>query len=534
MYIKNFNKNGGALYIVPLFIVLGIISLSFLYFLVNRNISNKQKANNLKQQNINTPLNITTTIKEKESLKGELILELGLSSLSRTKGKADIYWDSKEGFSTGKPKIAIATPLDLVDGLKITNNTNKTVLFVEINNENKESLKFIPSDDRKATPIILLPEKFIKNDKEEIICKNRDLFSKSVNNICIFSEPIIIKPGETITLSPQLFVVPSDFVDNYGPPYTRDQITFLNNKNSKNHFYLTLKNGKKYIYLSNIFKEYDEISESETFNVGGFILIDSKNNNFINKIFNFKTIDGQKITPKIKLTNGITIKQFQLPSIKSIPEKNKFNEDVLDWQVFLYRNNFMKKEDINGKYDDKTITAIKKLQKSAGIVETGKIDWATMHIANAFDTGYRYYENYGDEAQLFSLDSSQPYFRLFSIGMNKVELNKDFSSSSLIKFIKKDNCIEDYSKLCGYYLDGTKRNIFGDVINILNNTPETQLCTLSDQNGLQIKNFKINPNEMYSITVDSDEITASTMHKLQCGDKYLEIELYPLKEEKGR
>jgi hypothetical protein len=529
MYIKNFNKNYGALYIVPLFIVLVIISLSFLYFLVNRKISNKQKANNLKQQNINTPINTTTTIKE-ESLKGELILELGLSSLSRTKGKADIYWDSKEGFSTGKPKIAIATPLDLVDGLKITNNTNKTVLFVEINNENKESLKFLtPKDGWGATPIILLPEKFIKNDKEEIICKNRDLFSESINNICIFSEPIIIKPGETITLSPQLFAVPGDLWEY--PPYTRDKITFLENKDSKNHLYLTLKNGKKYIFLSNIFDEYDDISESKTFNVGGFILIDSKNNNFINKVFNFKTIDGQKITPKIKLTDGITIKQFQFPSLESIPEKeDKFNEDVLDWQVFLYRNNFMKKEDINGKYDDKTITAIKKLQKSAGIVETGKIDWATMHVANAFDTGYRYYENYADEAQVFSLDSPQPYFRFFSGGMNQVILNKDFSSSSLIKFIKKDDdCIKSGSKLCGYFLDGTEIDVFLGFIYILNNTPKTQLCTLSNQNGLQIKNFKINPNEgyLFELTADSYKTTPSRMYKLQCGDKYLETELYP-------
>jgi hypothetical protein len=66
-----------------------------------------------------------------EKLSGELLLDLELLSLSDTKGLVDIYWGIPGGLTAGKPKRAIATPLDLVDGIKIINNTNKQLFSIK-------------------------------------------------------------------------------------------------------------------------------------------------------------------------------------------------------------------------------------------------------------------------------------------------------------------------------------------------------------------------------------------------------------------
>lgn len=450
-------------------------------------------------------------------LSGNLILELELSSLSKIKGEVNIYWGRPGGFAAGKPERAIATPLDLVDGLKITNNTNKSVYLDEISNESRELLS-VPSEVL-GSPIILLPEKFIKNGKEEIPCKNRNLFSDSINNICIFAKPVVIAPKETITLRPQLFVVPNTL---WSPPsYSRDKITFLDGKDTKNIVYVTTRNGKRYVFLSNIFQE------GESFNIGGFILVNAKDKNFVNNVFSFRTSDGQKIFADVKLNTGLTIKSFDLPGKGFEVEKNKFSDDILTLQVFLYRNNFMNKSDISGEYDDKTVTAFKQLQKSAGIVETGKPDDATIFVSRGFDTGIVFYENYVDQEVTVSFDSSQPYFRLFSIGTREVSLNKDFSSSSLItKVVKKIDCGETYCSVYAYALDGSEIFTLGG-ITILNNTSEIKSCTLTNSSGVQVKSFQIMPNRMYSQRMTFDKITTPAIHRLQCGDKSLDIELFP-------
>jgi hypothetical protein len=431
-------------------------------------------------------------------------LDLELSPLSDTKGLVDIYWDIPGGLAAEKPKRAIATPLDLVDGIKIINNTNKQIILNEISNENPELLNILPEEYREK-PIILLPEKFIKNDREEILCKNRNLFDSSLNNICIFETPLVIAPKEQVILRPQLFAVPGGLWAF--PPFTRDIITFFDWKNKdKNLVFVTIpESRKKYLYLSNKFQSYE--STKTTFHIGGFILVNSKDENFINKVFNFKTIEGEKINAKINsITTGLTIKSFELPEKSSEAEKNKFNEDVLTMQVFLYRNNFLNLQDINGKYDNKTITAIKKLQRNAGIVETGKFDDATVFVTRAFDTGISLYENYADEIVTVSFDTQQPYFRMFSGGTSEVYLNKDFSSSSLIVG-------QGFFPLYE--------------VRILNNTSQTKQCFLFNPSNIAVKSFSINPNGIYSLRLQLKGLTEPTIHHLQCGDKKMDIEMVP-------
>jgi len=525
--MKNITHNkGGFSSIVAILIALGVIVIGGgIYFFTHPSVPTQQPFNN----STNSEQSQNTVIpEENQQLNGNLVLELEVSSLSKTKGAADIYWDRPGGFAAGKHERVIATPLDLVDGMKITNNTNKAISLVEINNESRELLSVVP--EGRATPIILLPEKFIKNSKEEIACRNRNLFSDSINNICTFAKPIVIAPKETIFLRPQLFAVPNGLWEH--PPYTREKITFLDGKENKNFVYVTAKSGKRYLFLSNTFQEYDQVSQSQTFNIGGVILVNAKDKNFVNKVFIFKTSDGQKIDADIRSTTGLTIKSFGLPQKGFEAEKNKFSDDILTLQVFLYRNSFLGRADISGEYDDRTVVAIKQLQKSAGIVETGKPDDATIFVSRGFDTGIALYENYGDEEVTVSFDSPQPYFRLFSIGTRNVNLNKDFSDSSLItKVVKKVNCGETYCGVYAYTLDGREIFTLGG-ITILNNTHETKSCTLTNPSGVQVKSFQIAPNGMYSQRTTFDGISASAIYRLQCGNKSLDIELFP--EEKGR
>jgi len=528
--MKNISHSkGGFSSIVAILIALGVIVVGGgAYFLTHPNAPTQQSFNNTSPEQ---PQNIVTPIKN-EQLNGNLVLELELSSLSKTKGAADIYWGRPGGFAAGKHERAIVTPLDLVDEVKITNNTNKAISLGEISNESRELLSIVSED--RATPVILLPEKFIKNEKEEIACKYRNLFSDSINNICTFATPVIIAPRETITLRPQLFAVPGGLWEY--PPHTREKTTFFDGKETKNLVYATTKSGKQYVFLSNTFQEYDQISQSHTFNIGGLILVNAKDKNFVNKVFSFKTSDGQKIDADVKSATGLTIKSFGLPQKGFVAEKNKFSDDVLALQVFLYRNNFMSRADISGEYDDKTVTAIRQLQKSAWIVETGKPDDATILVSRGFDTGIALYENYGDEEVTVSFDSPQPHFRLFSVGTGDVNLNKDFSNSSLInKVVKKVNCTETYCEdvVYAYSVDGREIFTLGG-ITILNNTSETKSCTLTNPSGVQVKSFQIAPNGMYSQRTTLDGISASAIHRLWCGDKSLDIELFPEEKEKGR
>ncbi len=365
------NTKKGFVSIPAILITVGLIIVGGVtYFSINQNLSTEEISNNsidFQQSqdvvdNVVGPAEVVTFTEERRLNEG-LILELELSSLSKTKGAVDIYWGRPGGLVSGKHERAIATPLDLVDGIKIINNTDKYVLLSEINNESRELLSTVP--EGRATPVILLPEKFIKNGKEEVTCENRNLFSNSINNICIFTTPIVIAPKETITLRPQLFAVPGGLWEY--PPYTREKITFLDGKDTKNIVYVTAKNGKKYVFLRNIFEEYDQVSRSQTFNIGGVILVNANDKNFVNNVFSFKTNDGQKIFADVRSTTGLTIKSFELPQKGFNPERNKFSDNVLALQVFLYRNNFMSKDGISGEYDDRTITAIKKFQKVRGL-----------------------------------------------------------------------------------------------------------------------------------------------------------------------
>lgn len=198
----------------------------------------------------------------------------------------------------GQVQRAIATPLQLVDGIKITNGTNETVVLKEINNETRELLQNLSTGH--ATPILLLPEKFIKNGKDEVKCQNRDLFSNNINNICVFETPIEIAPKETITLRPLLFAVPNSLWVWDSPSVSRDKITFLDGKETKNLLFITTNTGKQYIFLANAFQEYDDISQSQTFNIGGLIFVNANNQNLVNNIFDFKTKNGQKVLAEVK------------------------------------------------------------------------------------------------------------------------------------------------------------------------------------------------------------------------------------------
>ena len=522
LFISN---NRGISSLVVILITLGVIAAGSAYFLTRPQLLPTQEP----PIDFNQPE--TTILPDETALQtGKLIMELKLSSLSKPKGAADIFWGQPGGFVGGQVQRAIATPLQLVDGIKITNGTNETVVLKEINNETRELLQNLSTGH--ATPILLLPEKFIKNGKDEVKCQNRDFFSNNINNICVFETPIEIAPKETITLRPLLFAVPNSLWVWDSPSVSRDKITFLDGKETKNLLFITTNTGKQYIFLANAFQEYDDISQSQTFNIGGLIFVNANNQNLVNNIFDFKTKNGQKVLAEVKTGEGIAFKNFELETDQWPPQnikltKGQFDERLLTFQIFLYRNDLMDRKDITGIYDDKTIAAIKEFQKTAGIVETGELDSATIFASRGFDIGKALWESYSDEQVTLSLDATQPNFRLFAIGTEQVKLNPDFSNSSLItKVIKEPGCQESVCAINAYTISGKAIFTLGSV-NLLNNTPQNVSCTLTHPNGKLLKSFQIAPNNLYIQNTSVEGISESAIYRLQCGNKVLDIELFP-------
>lgn len=519
------SNNRGISSLVVILVTLGVIAAGSAYFLTRPRLLPTQEP----PVDFNQPE--TTILPDEIALQTEkLVMELKISSLSKSKGAVDIFWGQPGGFVGGQVQRAIVTPLQLVDGIKITNGTNETVVLKEINNETRELLQNLSTGH--ATPILLLPEKFIKNGKEEVKCQNRDLFSNSINNICVFETPIEIAPKQTLTLRPILFAVPNSLWDWDSSSISRDKITFLDGKETKNLLYITTETGKQFIFLSNAFQEYDNIAQSQTFNIGGLIFVNVNNQNLVNNIFDFKTKSGQKILAEVKSGEGITFKTFELEMTSWPPEniklaKGQFDERLLTFQVFLYRNDLLDRKNITGVYDDKTAAAIKEFQKTAGIVETGELDSATIFASRGFDVGKARWENYSDEQVTLSLDATQPNFRLFAIGTEGVKLNPDFSNSSLVtKVIKEPGCQESVCAINAYTINGEAIFTLGSV-NILNNTSQNVSCTLTHPNGKLLKSFQIAPNNFYIQNTTVEGISESAIYHLQCGNKILDIELFP-------
>ncbi len=229
--MKNTTRlKGGFSSIMTIFITLGVIVFSgvFTHLLTPspQTFNSPTSVDQEQEQNQNL-----VDLEENQQFNEDLVLELEISSLSRAEGEVNLYWGKPGGFATGDFERATATPLDLVEGLKITNNTDEPIFLDEINNESRELLTTIPAfrawESSLPVRVLLLPEKFIKNEKEEVVCEKRDLFSDSINNICYFATPVIIAPNETVTLRPLLFAVPSIIWMN--PPYkdSREYLCFL-------------------------------------------------------------------------------------------------------------------------------------------------------------------------------------------------------------------------------------------------------------------------------------------------------------------
>lgn len=468
----------------------------------------------------------------------EVSVDLVLSSLSVPKGKIDILWNilipEEQKKMAEKPYLsfpygyegAVAQPLDLIEALTIKNDGEESVFIKAIENEQTTYIETPPRPGTKATPIMLLPNSFFDENGQEFKCKNRDigkllnyvyLATGSVqdenkpNNICTFESPIEIKADSSITLKPNLYAL------SYG--LTGEIVLNAFNGEQKNFIKTTNSYPDGEIWLiPERYKEYDNVAQRDTFNIGGFIVANSKDNELITKILRINNESGQRIRVKVnKTTTGIRFHDYSIPDEPFTPSQTGHDENILGMQAFWYINDFWDAQNITGKYDSNTIEMLKQFQRETNLAETGRFDEATMHVIRAFPRNVSFYENYADEAVTVSFDSSQPYFRLFSIGSLDVELNKDYSNSSLIKRL---------AGVHAYTVDGREISTLGG-ITILNNTLETKQCTLFNSNNIQVKTFSIAPNEMYSQRTTLDNISVPSTHTLRCGTKSLEIEMYP-------
>ena len=396
----------------------------------------------------------------------------------------------------------------------------------------------------RETPMMLLPNNFFNEKGEKINCKNREiywLFSKmyelgpfnglnritkdeAQSNICDFTTPIEIKSKSSLILKPELYAT------NFGLAGTSASNIF--NGADKEFVKTNIDSlGGQVGLIPKGYEEYDDISNKNTFNIGGFILTDTRKADILNSTLKIRDKNNKAVKIKIgNLSYGALLIAYKIPNEPFTPAQNIFDSNILGMQVFWYLNDFWSANNITGKYDAKTAEMLKRFQRETKIAETGKFDDATMFVVKAFKRNVSYYENYGDEEVTISFDAPQQYFRLFSIGEWDVWLNDDTTSSSyMIKVADKTNCSRrEECRFRAFTFGG--RNLFTlSGITILNNTPETKECVIMNPNNIQIDKFQIAPNEMHRQEEIMENVSAKAMHRLQCGNKYLDLELSPIK-----
>lgn len=510
-------------YLIIIIFLLLILLLIGAFFLIDKYFLLKPIPNNFNQ----------------EVNKNEVIVDFVLSSLSKPKGKIDVLWNLEKTQTSTLSKEFTAEPLDLIEELKINNNSSDSIFFYGINNEQTNLLRVRSFSEEIALweptlsgPFMLLPNKFYDDRGNQVECIDRDInnllrnvayFMKPFfyqNNVCHFKKPIEIKAKSSLVLKPEIYAI------RFGFEFSDVLTNIFSGKNKK--FIEANIDGKTWLVPKWV---ENEISGQQSFSLGGFIVANTKDEELINNILKIKNKNGQSIRVKIgKLEQGIPIKSYKIPGKVFIPSLTNFDENILGMQAFWYINNFWSAENITGKYDSSTIAMLKRFQKEMKLAETGKFDQATIWIMNAFDKDLVYYENYEDGEVVVSFDSFQPYFRFFSRGMNLISLNKDTSSSSLIvKLAKKPNVETSeysYDDVFAYSLDNKEIFTLGGVA-VLNNTLETKRCYLINDKGIVSKVFLIEPNTIYPKEEINKGITDSKIHYLKCDDKSMEIEISP-------
>jgi len=545
LFIEKLTNNKGFSAIIALLIALGIIVVGGGAYVLTQ----KDRA---PTGSTTPPADIQSTGENNSAPTTEVSIDLVLSSLSVPKGKIDILWNilipEEQKKMAEKPYLsfpygyegAVAQPLDLIETLTIKNGGEESAFIEAIENEQTTYIETPPRSETKATPIMLLPNSFFDESRREFKCKNRDigkllnyayLAAGSVqdenkpNNICTFELPIEIKADSSITLKPDLYALSYGLTGAMVPnAFNGERKNFIKTTNS-------YPDGEIWL-IPERYKENDDVAQRDTFNIGGFVVVNSKDNELMTKILRINNESGQRVRVKVnKTTTGIRFDDYSIPDKPFTPSQTGRDENILGMQAFWYINDFWDTQNITGKYDSNTIEMLKKFQRETNLAETGNFDKATMHVVRAFPRNVSFYENYGDEEIAVSFDSSQPYFRLFSIGSWDVNLNKDQSNSSLIKRVAKNPCGKSYCAIYAYAVDGREMFTLGG-ITILNNTIETKQCMLLNANNVPVQTFSIAPNEMYPQRTTLDNISSPSMHMLKCGTKSLEIEMYP--QEKGR
>lgn len=166
-------------------------------------------------------------------------------------------------------------------------------------------------------------------------------------------------------------------------------------------------------------------------------------------------------------------------------------------------------------------------------------------FSRRFDTGIYYFEvEEGDRPMeiYLGLNSSSPYFDFYF----------DFSSinnlqeSLLVTEIKNTIfCAFDNLVPCGRYpifnlfrQDKNKKLVnFRETsffplteISIFNDTGKVKTCFIMELNGKKIKSFKINPNDIYNLSLVLKKGYIEIPRILKCDNKTVKIEFFPLEE----
>jgi hypothetical protein len=480
----------------------------------------------------------------------DVLVDVTLSPLSAPRAKVDIFWNYKvpEEIELLKknpraelrgPIVAIAEPLVLIESFTVRNNSNESIKLYSISNEQLDHIKVIPrtNSNEKATPLMLLGDSLRRNDDSLVECQDRNVIKTLQNsftifpnplklgNNCVFDQPEIIAPGETLTLRPVPYLV------SYGK--TGDIVVDPFFGSTKTIFEINNPvTGNKQWLLPEAFKKYDDVLQDNTFNVGGYIVANVNNNRVLNDVFNLRKSDGSTVSAVLGKTEyGQSLMAYDIP-LDPFDMHSAASSEIFGLQSFLYLNGFLTNDNITGVIGPKTIKALKEFQKSTDVYPTGQFDTATAHAAHSseFINLLKLYENYGDENIYLGLSTKEPYFRYWGVGEYEVERNNDFSN---VSFVMEYRMKSDSSGFYFKKVDGSTKGATFRSFSIINNTAQIQSCEIFSQNGGSLSKFSIPVNGISYVSAYASDVKQLTTRHLRCGEKEMIIEVLPGTEQRG-
>lgn len=429
-------------------------------------------------------------------------LVFALSPLSTFNGFIDVV--DENGIIRG----AVARPLELVEAVTFINNTSGDAYLEAVINSAASGF-VLRGEPFNSVPLMILSDSF-RTENGDAVCAGRDIQNLSQKNECVFERPVVIPQGGTLTVRGKLFIVP------VGEPYGSGPVTEVTGNEGNGYFFADPEGDKAPVLF--VFPNFSGKSENgaETYRLGGFIALNGITEEILPQTFRVRGADGQELSLKTRfMKTGTDIRTVAVPGkeLEDLP-REEFDERTFSFQAFLHALGVLNREDVIGIFDSRTEAALKTIQNSAGIAETGEADDATRYVLRlrARDAGF---PGVSEGGQLTVITDGTVFnFRVFGTETEIIKLGIDRTDTSgdIVAFSDGGQTLKT--------ADGT--------IELANVGAEDLRCELKSPEEKTVLAFVLPPNRMRTVSAyENIGISESVLHTLVCGKTKLQIEMQP-------